>query len=143
MTGWQHAADGLKPGRYTADKVRLDKRQCRASNWNDANNWNSGQIPTSSDSVVVKQNGSGNLLHINSQIQALCKSLVIMPNTSVTIDAGNALTVENVFLNNGRFEFFSDTTSSGTFICNGTESGNGTNVYKMALSGKNINVLNR
>ncbi|NTW49176.1 MAG: hypothetical protein HGB19_05485, partial [Chlorobiales bacterium] len=69
------------------------------TNWNDANNWNPNQLPTSSDDVTIPAAASVELI---SGTPGACKTLNIAGNLVVGVIGTNALSVaDSVYIQSG------------------------------------------
>lgn len=93
------------------------------SDWNDGSNWCQG-VPVSTTDVVIST--APNQPQITNTL-AVCRNLTINgPTASLTINAGQALTVNSNLANNGgTFVINSDAlNNNGSLIVNGTSTGN-------------------
>ena len=91
------------------------------SDWSNAGNWELG-VPESTNNVVIRN--VTNAPHVNTT-GAVCNNLTIYPSASLTIDAGQALTINSALANNGLLTIeSSEVNSSGSLIVNGTSAGN-------------------
>nr|NQU92603.1 hypothetical protein [Bacteroidota bacterium] len=64
------------------------------SDWNDGTNWDGGSVPTSGDNVVIPNVTNDPVIaNYTPGSPAQCDNLTINSGASLTIAAGNALTV--------------------------------------------------
>ena len=86
--------------------------------WN-GSAWSNGTGPTSSINAII----DGDL---TTSTDLACKDLTINANRTLTIAAGNKLTVSGNLINNGTILFKSNATATAMFdVFNGTQSGSG------------------
>ncbi len=107
-----------------------------STDWNDASNWSSNSVPTSSD-VVEIQSDPSNQPHVtlDPATPAECANLTITSGATLTIDAGKALTVNGNLDNEGTILIEADATGIGSFIDNGTITGSGSFQMEQYLTG--------
>jgi PKD repeat protein len=89
-----------------------------SSEWTTAGNWNINSIPVSGAKIKIPA-GASNYPVLTSTVT--CKDLTIMPGASVTINPGNALTVNGLLTNNAGnagLIIKSDATGTGSLIEN-------------------------
>jgi sugar lactone lactonase YvrE len=112
------------------------------SNWSNLLNWSCG-VPTNTDNIVIPSAGVtnfpivDNIFVISSGTPATCKDLTINSGATLTIGAGNALTVYGVTTNNGTFTIKANVAGTASFINNGTIGGAGSFNAEKYLTGTN------
>lgn len=96
-----------------------------STDWSVASNWGLGFVPDQTFDVVIPSAPS-NQPHITSSpaTPAQCKNLTIDPSATLTIDAGKALTASGNTVVNGSLIIESNASGTGSFIDNGTVTGN-------------------
>jgi hypothetical protein len=97
-----------------------------SSNWSDAGNWNPASVPNSSIDALIPFTGITNFPIVDaaypaSGSPATCNNLTISSGATLTIGAGNALTVSGTTHINGPqcLVIKSDVTGTASFIDNG------------------------
>ena len=71
-----------------------------SGDWNDATNWSPALVPDGSKDVLIPAVARQPLVNQAMATPAACKNLTIDPGSSVTINAGKALTVYGTLANN-------------------------------------------
>lgn len=96
-----------------------------SSDWNVAANWNTNTVPGVNDDVYISSIPT-NQPHITNPpaTPSVCNTLTIYSGASLTIDAGTALTASGATKNNGTFTIESNASGTGSFIDNGSVTGN-------------------
>lgn len=94
------------------------------NSWNVTSNWNVGIKPGSTNNVTIEP--VSHLPHISNSVAmpAICNNLTINTDSDLTIEAGKALTVNGIFVNNagsGGLIIESDATATGSLICHTTD----------------------
>jgi uncharacterized repeat protein (TIGR02543 family) len=123
FSGWNTASDGSGTTytdgasySFTSDVTLY--AQWQTPSWN-GTTWSNTTGPTSSLNAII----DGNL---TTSADLACKDLTINANRTLTIAAGNKLTVSGNLINNGTIVFKSNATSTAMFgVFNGTQSGTG------------------
>jgi len=96
-----------------------------SSDWSVASNWNTNSIPTINDNVYISSLASAQP-HITNvpTTPSVCNTLTIYSGASLTINAGKALSASGTTTNSGTFTIESDASGTGSFIDNGSVTGN-------------------
>uniref|UniRef100_UPI00404993A9 T9SS type A sorting domain-containing protein n=1 Tax=Flavobacterium sp. TaxID=239 RepID=UPI00404993A9 len=99
------------------------------SNYNNANNWCGGVIPSSTDSVLIPASTSNNMeVNINTSIT----DLLLLENASIVVGDDKKLTITGNIVNNGTIN-----ANAATFYFNGNSeqliSGNGFEINEVEL----------
>lgn len=96
------------------------------NNWNTGSNWSAGQMPSSTDNVLI--NTGSPILNIDYEISS-GKNLTISGSGTLTINPGRKLTVTgNADFGSKSVTVASDATGSGAIVLNGGTLSNATNV---------------
>jgi endonuclease I len=95
-----------------------------STDWSDGTNWSTSSVPGLSNDVYIP--AVSRQPHITSSFvsPAQCKNLTIYSGATLTIDAGKALTAYGSTTIEGSFIIESDINGTGSFIDNGTITGN-------------------
>ncbi|HNW99190.1 MAG TPA: T9SS type A sorting domain-containing protein [Bacteroidales bacterium] len=90
-----------------------------STDWNDASNWNTNAVPTSTDDIYISSTPV-NQPQVTSDptTPAQCYQLIIETGATLTINTAKALTVNANTINNGTVTLKSDATGTGSFIDN-------------------------
>jgi hypothetical protein len=103
------------------------------ADWNTASNW-SGGVPGSATDISISPVVAYQPVIDGLSVAALCNNMTINTDASLTINAGQALTVSGNLSNSGSLVIQSSgVTSSGSLIVAGTGSGSGTVTYNRAM----------
>jgi len=101
-----------------------------STDWNNANNWCDGVVPTPSTNVIINSGGNQPVIGVT----AVCNNLTINSGATLTVTGTNTLTVSSNLSNNGTFA-----PGTGTVILNGaaqTISGTTSTTFKnLSLTG--------
>jgi M6 family metalloprotease-like protein len=95
-----------------------------STDWFVGTNWSTGIVPTSSDDVYISSTLYQPHITALPATPATCKNLTINTGATLTIDAGKALTASGTTTVNGTFIIESNSSGTGSFIDNGTVTGN-------------------
>ncbi|HOT16760.1 MAG TPA: DUF2341 domain-containing protein [Bacteroidales bacterium] len=90
--------------------------------WSNAANWYGG-VPDASTDVLITADASNQPEITTDSPAAVCGNLTINSEASLTIRAGEALTVTGDMINNGTLTIESDLFANGSLIVNGTATG--------------------
>ncbi|NOU47155.1 MAG: T9SS type A sorting domain-containing protein [Bacteroidales bacterium] len=95
------------------------------TDWNTASNWGLGNVPTSSDNIIIPSGGNQPIINQDVLSPALCNNLTINSSVVLTIAAAKALTVSGTLTNSaGTGGLVIE--DGGSFITNGAVSGSAT-----------------
>jgi hypothetical protein len=96
------------------------------TDWSNASNWSPSGVPTNSLAAYIP--ASANQPHVTAlpASPATCNALTIAAGATLTIDPGKALTASGATTITGSLLIASDATGTGSFIDNGTVTGNAT-----------------
>ena len=96
-----------------------------SNDWSNTGNWYGGVVPSSSHNVIITSLAP-NMPLVNSSplTPAGCNSLTIDAGATLTIAPEKALTANGTTVVNGSFIIESDATGTGSFIDNGSVTGN-------------------
>ncbi|MFZ4548311.1 MAG: beta strand repeat-containing protein [Bacteroidales bacterium] len=113
------------------------------TNWNTAGNWNPATIPTTNHNVTIPS-GTTYKPHVTSLVSspAICNNISVAAGSTLTIDAGKALTVNGSISNNAGVNGIiidSDVSGTGSLIHN-TADVQGT-IKRFVDGSTNINLL--
>ncbi|MEA2042946.1 MAG: putative Ig domain-containing protein [Bacteroidota bacterium] len=91
--------------------------------WNDANNWTNGGVPTSLDEIDIPDVANDPVVSISAE----CGKISLQTGATLSVNAGNSLTVSGDFTMNGTLILKSPANSnaSASFIDNGNITGTG------------------
>ncbi|PQJ78695.1 T9SS type A sorting domain-containing protein [Polaribacter porphyrae] len=92
------------------------------TNWNTTTNWKPNFVPTSTTSLLIPNVVNQPIISTNTVVVA--NDINLEASSSLTIDAGGALTVNNNLIQNGTLTVNSDATKSGSLVVKGTANGN-------------------
>jgi len=94
-----------------------------STNWNTASNWSCDKIPDASTDVTISSGGTQPV--IPTSPAGVCNNLTVESSASLTIEAGQALTVTGDLSNSGTLTIESDAIdNSGSLIVSGSSTGN-------------------
>ena len=109
-------------GVVTPSQGSTESRWNGTGSWNTIANWTNG-IPGDSTNAIIETGVIG----IKSN--AVCKSLIINPGSTLNVTPEFSLSVNKNFTNSGAFNLQSDATGTGSLIVRGSISGSGTNSF--------------
>jgi autotransporter-associated beta strand protein len=109
-----------------------------STDWNTTSNWCAGILPTSGTNVIVISSANYQPVVSNSPTAlptAVCNNLTINSGASVTINAGQAVSVGGNISNSGTLYLKSDGNGIASLKVDGTSPVAGTNIIEIYLSG--------
>ena len=106
-----------------------------STDWNTAGNWIANAVPTANDPVYISTSSNNPIINQAVVTPALCKYLSTKAGTTLSINAGKALTVSGDIMNNGTITLKSDATGTATLLNTSTISGSGTYNVEQYLTG--------
>jgi len=106
-----------------------------STDWNNAGNWCSGSVPGATDDAVIVAAANQPHVTITSLFGAFCDNLTVESGATLTVDAGEALTVNGDLSNEGSLLIKADITGIGSLITEGTVTGNGAFQMEQYLTG--------
>jgi len=106
-----------------------------STDWNNAANWCSGSVPGATDDAVIVAAANQPHVTITSLFGAFCDNLTVESGATLTVDAGEALTVNGDLSNEGSLLIKADITGIGSLITEGTVTGNGAFQMEQYLTG--------
>ncbi len=102
--------------------------------WNTVSNWYGGIVPVAGTDVIIPAYAYFKPVITGMAFPAECNNLTLNEGATLSIDAGQALTVNGALLNNGSIMIESSwVNSNGSLIVRGEPSGNGTVSYRRFL----------
>jgi len=86
---------------YSGDKITWYEKTdyfvwdgSSGTDWNNANNWAGGELPTSFNSVIIPNVTNGPVINQDPASPAVCKNLTLQDGASLIINSGKALTIQ-------------------------------------------------
>jgi hypothetical protein len=133
-------ADGCK----ASDDVTVTVDACNghwtgavSSDWSDGENWCSGMVPGATDNAIIVVAANQPHITVAVPVSALCNNLTLETGTTLTVDAGKALTVNGDLSNEGTVVVKADATGLASLITEGAVTGSGTFQMEQHLTGSN------
>ncbi len=111
-------------GRETPAQIWLGS--AKSTDWSTSGNWSENSTPGASNNVIIPDLASDPVISSDPASPATCDKLNIEPGAVLTIDAGKALTVNDVLDNDGTLAINSTSSGTGSLIMNSTLSNSGT-----------------
>lgn len=107
-----------------------------STDWSDGSNWSKGVVPTTTDSAIITAYPA-NQPHITTDVSSPTEidNINVRNGASLTVDAGNALTVYEQLYNDGTMLIKANASGIGSLITEGSINGSGSFQMEQYLTG--------